>query len=448
MPTGGRKSEPGRVRAAIPVRVGTISLAEGRLVRSDVRWLKEDGQACRAGDLIGYCNIAMAAGDAGAFAEESFDLQVAFAAPVAGIFRRQADASRGGYIARLAASPWRDDQLVGHIEPAADAPRDADPQPRRLFLAGRRPQAIIEDRSGLLTGWHDRRRAWWGEGVDTTLIGAGTCEQDAILRGEDMPFHALFMASEAGHVVLTQGEPLVPSARILIERMARTADDVAAIRADAIAGLAAGAAAPTAADWLFMGALLNGLEHSPLNESHDLLDGGGLRRVGPAGALCLSLGAELPVLFRHKRLGYAINCHGYRLVACGVAVRQWIRTHFEMVERTVDAVRADYATLAHHARLFAVNLISTQGHEMVRNYAMLDAQTFAQLGTVRSKRLNLMLHDLAADDRVDIVDGDAISARLGMSVHLPDGTHASGAINAAIRAELLAAMRARGVFSR
>ena len=52
------------------------------------------------------------------------------------------------------------------------------------------------------------------------------------------------------------------------------------------------------------------------------------------------------------------------------------------------------------------------------------------LGSVRARELNLMLHDLARERNVAIVDVDAIAADLGSQRHAPDGVHGSGPLQA------------------
>ena len=59
--------------------------------------------------------------------------------------------------------------------------------------------------------------------------------------------------------------------------------------------------------------------------------------------------------------------------------------------------------------------------------------------------MNLMLHDIARDHDVSIVDNDAIAATLGSSRHLTDGVHGSGALQAELRPEILRLLRERGV---
>ena len=167
----------------VPLRLGTLAVAGYDVVRSGVRWLRDEGHACRVGELVAYCNLRLApsaSAPAGAapFAEEARDFQVGLATRVGGRLHRAHDASRGGFIDRLAEhTVWMPNHVIGHVQcRPSERPAGVDPDGETLelmFVAGRRVTEIAEDRSGFLTGWHDRVRAWWGEGEAPvgTLLG-------------------------------------------------------------------------------------------------------------------------------------------------------------------------------------------------------------------------------------------------------------------------------------
>lgn len=434
---------------ALPLRLGPLEAAGRRILRSGLRWLRPDGHVCRANEIVAYCNIALAGG-APALAEEGYDLQVALAPRLPGRIRHAPGASRGGYLDRLPVADWHEDAIWAHLEGAPASGGAAANEPELLFLAGRRFTGIADNRTGLLTGWHDRARAWWGDGGGSTLLAAGICELDGIFRGDDGTFGSFFQtAAGPAQVVLSQDEPLVPCAAVLAEQLARTPKEVAAIREDMARSFPIGRHVPTAEEWLFMGALLNALEHCPLGEDYEMLGRSGLSRTGPADAICLSLTAEMAQLPRHRRLGYAINFHGFRLGAIGPAVRDWLRSNFEVGPQSVADVAADYRRLIAAApgrAFFVVNRLSSQLYEQIQNYHGLDEAAMAGLSSVRAKELNLMLHDLArAVPDLAIVDADAIAADLGMAQHLPDGIHGSGAFYSEVRNELLRLVHAQGI---
>ena len=438
--------------SAVPLVAHPPAVPGHRLVRSGLRWLCADGEPVRANQPVAYCNIGVVA-DAGPapFAEESLDLQLTFAPRMGGTFRRAEGVSRGGFLDRLNNLAWDAPIVLGRIE---DPPADATPDARLLVLAGRRFGEIAGDRSGLLTGWHDQVRGWWGEGdgPHATLLALGTCEQATLLRGDRGAFAEMFALLD-GPVQLIVGadEPLVPCARTIAEQLRFTDDDRAAIRADLAASILAGPHPPTAEEWVFLGALLDALTRSPLTETPDLLTATGIVPAVPPAALSLSLTAELPQAGRHRALGYTLNCHGFRLARVGPAVRHWLRTSFEPVPRDPETIRADYRELLallrlRGTKLLVHNSVSSLAYEQVQDYAALDDASFAGLGSLRAKTLNLMLHDLAREHpALRIIDVDAIVADLGMAAHLPDGVHPSGMLQAEIRAEFVRVAASAGL---
>lgn len=432
----------------IPLTLGRLEPAGPPLRRSGLRWLCDDGHPCRANEIVAYCNLSFA-GQTDAFPEEGFDLQVALAPRMAGVIRRVASPSPGGMLDRVPNMPWSPQTVWAHLEPR---PGDGDgppEEPNLLFLAGRRLTDIAEDRSGLLTGWHSRKRAWWGEGEGGGLLVPATCNQTGLIRGDDGSFGGLFerLAGPA-HVVMTQGEPVVSCAAVFNERLSRTPQDGRAIREDMARSFLDGGGVLPTAGWLFMGALQKGLDPAQLDERYDLLTRAGLRRSQPVSAICLSLETEPRHLLRHRRLGYALNLHTYRLAWVGEAVRDWLQRDFDVEPQSVEDVARDYHRLVETApdRTFVfVNQICSQANEAIQDYEAFDEAMMAQLGGVRAAELNLMLHDLARAPNVQIVDADAIAADLGIARHLPDAAHATGELQRELQAELLHCLQAQGV---
>lgn len=447
----------------VPLRLGPLT-AEGFIVRrSGIRWLCEDGHLCRAGEVIAFCNIGVTPAGrrppgADWFASEARDFQVAFAPRVGGRLRRSEGASPGGFLDHLYDfEQWIPDFVIGRLEyPPGErvAGCEADGELRLLLLAGRRMTGLAVGPPGLLAGWHDRSRAWWGDGDGArgTVLSLGSCEQVGIIRGERFGFLELFEAvGGPAHAVFVPDGALVPCARFAVEQFGRTPAEFDALIADFVQSFTAGPAVPAPSDWLFAGCLLSTLQKSPLTERYDILTRTGLGRAGPADAIILSLSAELPIILRHRRLGYALNSHGFRVAEAGPAVRAWLRTNFEPVRRTPDDIRRDYLELIDAVRaksdmkFLIMNVMSTSGDEEIYSYAPFDQPLGDVLAVIRSKELNLMLHDLARERDVSIIDVDAIAAELGAIAHLPDGIHSSGPMQAEVRGEILRVLRARGV---
>jgi hypothetical protein len=453
--------ERGAVVTSLPLRIGGLSVPGFTVRRSGIRWLREDGHACRPSEVVAYCNIGLvpigrAPSASDPFAAERRDFQVAFAPRVAGRLRKAADSTQGGLVDRLPIhTAWTPDTVIGHVEAASGSAGEwLDGELRLLFLAGRRVTELAGV-PGLLTGWHQRSRAWWADrdGGFGTVLSLGNCEQDGVIRGEQDAYLELFEAVEGpAHVVhMSDDHAIVPCSAVVLEGFRRTRTQFQEIGEDLRRTFPASQSAPGPADWMYAGLLLLALEKSPLSDRYDLLGRTGLERSGPPDAVILSLGAEHPFLLRHRRLGYALNCHRFRLLEAGQAFQAWLKSNFELVKRTPDQIRQDYRELidaarARHATQFIIlNLLSTLVDEEISSYAAFDAPMRDTLSSVRAKELNLMLHDLARERDVSIIDVDAIAADLGSWTHVPDGTHHSGTMQAEIRGEILRVLRARGV---
>lgn len=454
---GGR----GSVLTPRPLHLGPLR-AEGYVIRrSGLRWLREDGATCRAGEAVAYCNVGLArtSGPRDApmpLASEQLDFQAVLSTPVAGRLTHAPKSSRGGFFDMLNwFQLWSAHEAVGAIEPLDAAPGAGTGEgltARVMLAAGRRASTLSEDRSGLLTGWHDRTRAWriGGEGPVGTLVSLGVCELSGVIRGDDLSFLELFEAVEGpAQAVFLPDAPLVPSAQVLASQLARTDADRAAMAEDLARTFAAGPVIPEPSDWIHAGATLRALQASPLTDGYEVLGPNGLSKTGPADAVVLSAGAESRMCLRHRRLGYVYQSHAFRLEASGPAFRAWVRANFEPMRRTVDDFKAGYEALLDRIaerrpglRVLICNQMSTRGGEDIQCYAGLEAGAVA---SVQDRAVNLMLRDLARERDVDIVDVDAIGAELGGRVSLADGVHHDGAMQAAMRAEILRILDARGV---
>ena len=437
--------------AAIPLRLGPLA-PEGYFVRrSGLRWLCGDGQFCKAGQAIAYCNIGLASIDQpglklAAFADEARDFQVAFVLRVDGRVRRAAASSRGGLLDQLHHDlVWDPGFTIGHLEcDAAQLPANADPL-RLMLGAGRRVSEHAAVGAGFLTGWHDRSRAWWGDatGIGGTLLGLGSCDVGPIVRGESFDFTELLNAApSAVQAILVPDDFLVPCARVVLEQVLRTPEQSAQIAADLATTFPVNSPSVAPADWIFAGLLMAALRRSPLTESSRVLVRGRVQRISGPQAVIMSLIAEPPVAFRHRRLGYTLCLHGFRLRGASELVRAWLRSNFEPVERDPSDIRRDYSELCGvmqsrpGIQFLVFNLMSSSAHEDVINYAQFDRPLGRTMGTVHAKELNLMLHDLAAEWNVAIVDIDAIAAEIGAAKNLPDSTHQSGAMQVEVRKEI------------
>jgi len=422
------------------LRAGSFFTEGFAIVRSGIRWLRDEGH---------NCNVAVRAGTEHApFLDEWRDLQIVFLSSGNGRLRK-ADVSQGGFFDRHQHHNfWKTDFSIGTLElRAGEKPLTAaagGPMPL-LFLAGRRFTELADVRSGLLSGWFQRARMWRGDvhGPFTTLLSLGICEQAGIFRGEYDAFLELAqMVSPSTHVVWAADDALVPSARVLVEQLDRTPEERHAIEADASSALAKISPAPSGGAWLFAGSVLSGLASSPLDESYDLLTRIEIVQAPHPDIVVLSLNAEFAVAFRHRRLGYTLTIHGFRLDELEPAIKAWLKSDFEVVRYTVEEIRSDYYALIdrvrarYQATFVIINAFSTSIGETIFNYAAFDQPMSDVVGSIRAKELNLMLHDLARDRGVIVVDSDALVAMLGAQHHLRDGFHQSGYVQALLREQM------------
>jgi hypothetical protein len=443
---------------SLPLSCGPLE-AEGFIIRrSGVHWLRDDGYVCRPNEVIGYCNLSLertAGGRSGLIPmADEMELHVAFGPRIGGRLRIAAGNSPGGYLNSLGLHVWNPEDVFGHLEHIAlsgGEPQTGSGDLRLLMIAGRRMSGLADTNIGILPGWHSRSRAWWCDrsGADlSTLLCMGLCDAAGVVRGNETPFVEAFEAtSSPAQFVYVPDHPVVPCAPILLEQLMRSPAQNEALAADLSAGLVRGSAVPNADDWMFAGALLSWLQNSPMRDRYDVLTPTGLRELGPADTILLSMSAEVRSILRHKKLDYSLQILRHRQTAAGPAVRSWLATAFEPVKRSTADIQRDYRRLIDavatqtSARVIILNRMSTSGFEDITSYSAFDPPLGETLETIAAKEMNLMLHDLADECDVSIVDVDAIAADLGGSEHLPDGIHHSAAMQTVVRSEITQILR-------
>ena len=435
-----------------PLRLGALSADGFSIHRSGIRWVIQPGEYCRANQIFGYCNISLQpsgfrlTGDK-SFAEEA-DLQVAFAPRAAGRIY-QAGAELGGYLSiQRDVCAWDADMVIAQLEVEAEPACDAE-RLRLLMLAGRRMTGMADVHSGLLPGWHRRTRGWWCDEreVPVSLLSLGICDAAGVVLGEQCAFTEMFETARApAQMIFVPDHPLTPVAPTLLDQLDRKPAQFQAIADDMHRFLSDSGITPTADDWIFSGAMLIGLQRSPIEDAYSLFTPSGTVQTGPADAVLLSLSSEPQSLLRHKSLGYHAHIMRHRQLAAGPVFRAFLENAFETVKRSIDDIRRDYERLLDRmqaetgARALVINCMSTSGHEDISNYSAFDPPMSSTLSSIASKELNLVLHDIAERRDLSIIDVDAIAADLGGAEHLPDGIHQSGSLQVALRSEILHAM--------
>ena len=457
------------------LRLPALSARPFHLLRSGLQWLRRSGDHVDAREPIAVCHLRLS-GPRDApilpLAEEQHDLQLVLAARTAGTVQYRADLSRGGYQDLLGSAEWDAGTIVGSI----DAP-DGNGELMWLVLAGRRGFENGEGRGGLLAGWHERARAFWegnGGGRFGTVLSLGTCEQTGVFRGEDMAFLSWFArAPGPAQIVAVADERCVHSSAVLLQHLRRTPAEAQAITAavhdwlgermgkldlHSFPAFEPGAASgpltgrwPAAQDLLFALHLLSeSVGTCAILEGSEVLTRGGLIQHGPADAIALSLGSELVPHYRHRRTGWLIAIHGFRIGPyIGPSLSEWLRRDFEPVRRTVASMQQDLTALAAEvmartgAALLVQNLVASSTLNRISNYSWL-GEAFDQSLPVISTEANLMLCDLTRSTNVSMIDSDALAVALGVK-HCPDGAHASGELLEAQRREIHRILRERRI---
>ena len=440
-----------------------LSASPARLHRSGLKWLKPAGASLRAREPLAssYLRLAGPAGGRTPLPEEQNDLQVVLAPEQAGAVTFRDGLSFGGYRNLVEAGEWRAGEVVAHAAGEAGGGLAA------MVLMGRRGFESGEGRGSLLAGWHDKVRASWqgsGTGRFGHVLALGTCEQNAVFRGEDMAFLSWF-ARAPGPVQISSvsDERCVHSSAVLLQHVRRTAAEAAAITEAVIdwvnartRGLGAGAfpAFQPAARGVLAGRwpeaqeisfalhlLAEAVGTSPILERTEVISSRGILELDPPDVIALTLGSEVAPHFRHRKTGWVIAMHGFRFGPfIGPGVADWLRRDFEPLPRSVDDTRRDLAALADevHARtsgtLLVQNMVASAAADRVSNFSWL-GDDFARSLPVLGNESNLMLQDLTRSHAIAMLDSDALAAELGVN-SVPDRFHASLELVEAQRTEV------------
>src|SRR3569833_2438730 len=163
----------------IALKLGSLKAGDFLTRRSAIQWLCDDIHLCRAGEVVGFGTATLEPSpnqlNAGLPMAGEQDFQVAIAPRTAGRLRIEKSKSPGGYLGIHGLHLWNPDHVIGRLEIADDNAGHASEQDvRLLMLAGRRMSGLTDVVAGILPGWHNRSRAWWGDaGPDRTLLCLG-----------------------------------------------------------------------------------------------------------------------------------------------------------------------------------------------------------------------------------------------------------------------------------
>ena len=447
-----------------------LSADPARLRRSGIRWLHPPGSRVRAREPIAACYVRLSAADGSRvpLSEEQNDLQVVLAPAGSCTINPASGFSDGGFRDLVETGEWHAGERIADAESLQGSGVLLP-----LMLAGRRGFESGEGRGSLLAGWHERVRGFWeggGAGSHGTVLALGTCEQTAVFRGEDMAFLSWFArAPGPAQIVAVADDRTVHSSAMLLQHLCRTPAEAMAIteavhswigervehlRPESFPAFLPNAARgtlqgrwPEAQELAFaLNLLTQAVGTSPILERTEVVTGRGVRELGPAQAIALTLGSEVAPHFRHRRTGWIVAMHGFRFGPfIGPRIAEWLRRDFEPVKRTVADIGRDLAALADEVQrrtgavLLVQNLIASTTADRVSNYAWV-GEAFGESVTVFGNEANLMLCDLTRDHSIAMIDSDALAAELGVQ-HCPDRFHASRQLVEAQRSEVHRVLR-------
>jgi hypothetical protein len=434
-----------------------LSASPWQLQRSGLSWLRRSGESLAAGEPMASCYLRLfessSSDNSMPLRDERNDLQVVLAPTEPCTVTLREALSKGAYQALVEASDWSPGESIADASSLRGSGVLS-----ALLLAGRRGFENGEGRGDLLAGWHERVRGYWqgggSEGGFGTVLALGTCEQNAVFRGDDRAFLSWFArAPGPAQIISVSDDRCVHSSAVVLQHLRRTPAEAAAItqavyawigermggvdatmfpsfQAEASRGTLHGRW-PAAQDILYaMHLLAESVGTSPILERSEAITSRGIIELEPPKAIAMSLGSEFSPHFRHRKTGWIISIHGFRFGPfVGPGFAEWLRRDFEQLNRSVEDSQRDFTALADEvkartgASFLVQNLISSDLRDRISNYAWL-GEAFEESVPVRGNEANVMLSDLARSHNIALIDSDAMAAEHGIT-QVPDRFHAS-----------------------
>lgn len=422
--------------------------------RSGFTLLRRDGDTVSKGEPIACCALYVHPSRNAPVPMpylDQLDCQLVLLAPISGTLSWNTNLSFGGWrdwIAYGSTAQWNEPFELGRV--VGDSP-DESPVPhdrRALICSGRRVVPTSDTRGGLLPGWYDRVRAWSLRDVTTSLIIATTCQLRPAIVGETRAFHEILAESTAPlHVTFLAETLIVPTARVMYERLTRTETEwrqIAAVIQRWFGTLREADQALSAAHLSFL--LGNLGPPSPLVEPVVLLNLDGLKEISRPSFVLLSVDSESADTYQHRALPFSISLPTYIYPSLGDDFRRIIEEEFHPKrESSLDELAETYRRLSEHLRgngsqlLVANSIVIERGPPLSFPGALRDLSLSS---SHRSRLLNEMLYSLEQEGVLTVVDIDSLSATLGVS-NIPDGAHGNRVFTDAVRELILRHVNAR-----
>jgi len=421
----------------ISFNLGNIKVGDFQIKMSGLRWLCKDGQYCKGGVPIAYCNVQLLKENMPLdMSGEEHDFQAIFIAPVDGVIHIRQGTSYGGLIDQLPHFFFWDPQFIiceVEIEGWDQPPMTL--QVQVVFATGKRYLGASENRTGVLSGWFQRTRAWVADRgpIHNTIITLGICDILNGLRGSEIiPLDLMRLIPDSTQVILFQDTVLIPTVTMMLDQVKRTPENSSKIIINFKEMIKNSSQIFEPEDYLFLGAILKSLVNNSFLDSTLTISRSGIDENTRPNIVLTSLAAQPKRLFRHKTLGYSISCHDFRFRQMGNAARIWLQENFHLVTREANEIGQELRELANllgpDTRLLVCNISANPLSAFIPHYDLFDQATFKEIAYVNQREMNVMLDGLASEGILEVVDLNLLSAQMGTLRHVPDGIHMSGVL--------------------
>ena len=241
--------------------LGDIRFDNISINMSRVKWLHDDGQYCKKGTPIAYCNIQLKFCDFfSSSSGEMNDLQVIFIMPVNGtliIPRVTTDKSLSN---QLTHSPlWETSTILCDALIEDEQSLNEFITAEFIIAAGKRYASFAENRSGILSGWFERSRAWVGDKghIKNTILTLGICDILDALKGTQVAYlDFIQLMPTPSQIILFPDGVLIPTAAMALDQLERSTKNINEITVNFSTMIKNNPQIFSAEDYIFLGSVL------------------------------------------------------------------------------------------------------------------------------------------------------------------------------------------------
>jgi hypothetical protein len=432
----------------IPISLVPLGDSAPIVERSGFILLRRDGDTVNKGEPIACCALYMHPSRRAAAVMpfvDQLDYQLVLLAPISGTVSWSPGISHGSWRDWLAFGSkitWKETCELGTVTGSSVDEVPVPDDRRALICSGRRMVPTSDVRGGLLPGWYDRVRAWNLQDVATSLVIATTCHIRPAVFGETRAFHEFLTESAKPiHVNFLAETLIVPTARVVHERLARTESEWQIIAAQIQGWLGTLREEDKALSAAHLSFLLGNLGGpSPLDEPVVLLSLDGLQEISKPTFVLLSLDSESADTYKHYELPFSLSLPTYIYPFLGSDFKRILEDEFTQIPESSPEELADiYRQLAARLGRNGTSLLVANTIVIERGPPLCfpgELRDLSRSSSHRARILNTMLYALEQEGVLTVVDLDSLSATLGVN-NIPDGAHGNRAFSEAARKLLL-----------